>query len=498
MSIRKLAGETAIYGISSIVGRLLYFLLTPYYTHLFAPAEYGIVTDLFAYIGFAMVLFTYRMELAYFRFATESEAGKKTVFDTALTSIVGSTVLLGLIFLLLSPWMAAVSGYPDKANMVGIAVGILCLDALAEIPFARLRLERRPVKFAAIRLGSILVNLGANIFFLSFCPYALAQESWKFLHSFLNAIYTPEFGIGYIFLSNLIASGFTLLLLAPQFFKLRLSIDPALWRKMTDYALPLVVVGFSYVINEMFDRKVMTRLLPGSTEENLHQLGIYGANYKLAMLLSLFTQAFRYGAEPFFFRERGKEGSTKAYADVAKFFAIAGILGFLGVTLFIDIFKYFIAPDYWSGLGAVPVLLIANLFLGLYYNFSIWYKLTDRTRWGAYISVAGALITIILNLWLVPVWGYMGAAWATLICYATMMLASFFIGKKYLDVPYQSRRMLLYFGFALICFGLSSYFKDVFGFGFWTALAANSFLLLCFLLLVFWLEKGAFLKKKRL
>ncbi|HMR44823.1 MAG TPA: oligosaccharide flippase family protein, partial [Saprospiraceae bacterium] len=208
MSIRKLAGETAIYGISSIVGRLLYFLLTPYYTHLFAPAEYGIVTDLFAYIGFAMVLFTYRMELAYFRFATESEAGKKTVFDTALTSIVGSTVLLGLIFLLLSPWMAAVTGYPDKANMVGIAVGILCLDALAEIPFARLRLERRPVKFAAIRLGSILVNLGANIFFLSFCPYALAQESWKFLHSFLNAIYTPEFGIGYIFLSNLIASGF--------------------------------------------------------------------------------------------------------------------------------------------------------------------------------------------------------------------------------------------------------------------------------------------------
>jgi O-antigen/teichoic acid export membrane protein len=488
MSIRKLAGETAIYGLSSLVGRLLYFLLTPMYTRIFPTEEYGIVTDLFAYIGFAMVLFTYRMEVAYFRFGADSEADRKRSFDTAQLSIILSTIALGVLFLALSPWMADLSKYPGRSVLVQLAVAILCLDALAEVPFARLRMERRAVKFAAIRLLNISVNLGANLFFLVFCPYALKSQTWQFMHPIIESLYDPAFGIGYIFLSNVLASLTSVLLLLPQMRGLRFSIDWAHWRRMMRYALPLVVVGFSYVINEMFDRKAMIYLLPGSAHENHTQLGIYGANYKLAMLLALFTQAFRYAAEPFFFRVSKKTGSLQVYADVAKYFAIIGVLGFLGVMLYIDLLKYFIGPQYWSGLGVVPVLLLANLFLGLYTNFSTWYKLTDRTDLGAYISIGGALITIVLNLWWVPVFSYTGAAWATLICYTSMAVACLWIGRKYLPVPYPVGRISLYIVLGLAFFFLSEKWRPLFSEK-WLLLLANTALLGAFAAVTALLEK---------
>ncbi|MCB0664080.1 MAG: oligosaccharide flippase family protein, partial [Saprospiraceae bacterium] len=405
MSIKKLAGETAIYGISSIVSRLLYFLLTPYYTSLFLPDEYGIVTDLFAYIAFALVFFTYRMELAYFRFGSDKRE-EREAFNTGMWSLTGTTIVLGGIFIMLAPWMSGISGYADRVWLIYLALGVLVFDTLSEIPKASLRLSGRPVRFAIVQTSNIMVNLGSNLFFLWFCPWALETGYFEWFNPVINAVYFPEFGIGYIFLSNLIGSAVAFLLLLPEVRKMSWHFDKALWKKMLQYSLPLLVVGLSYVINETFDRKAMVWLLSGTVEENQTQLGIYGANYKLAMILALFTQAFRYGAEPFFFKQKNENNAKDVYAQVAYYFFLFGLLGFLGVSLFIDLFKYFLGdPAYWTGLDVVPILLMANLFLGMYYNFSVWYKLTDRTRYGAWISVGGALITIGLNLWWIPQYG---------------------------------------------------------------------------------------------
>lgn len=488
MSIRKLAGETAIYGVSSMVGRLLYFLLTPLYTAVFSTGEYGIVTDLFAYIGFAMVLFTYRMEVAYFRFGADGGAEAKRSFDTAQWSVILSTILLGAALLLLSPWMAEVSKYPDRSDLMMMSVAILCLDALSEVPFAKLRLEGRALRFAGIRLVNIAVNLCFNLFFLWLCPKVTAGEFLAFLSPLVDAVYDPRFGIGYIFLSNVFASATSFLLLLPQMRNLQLRLDGQHWRRMMRYALPLVVVGFSYVINEMFDRKMMIYLLPGTAAENQSQLGIYGANYKLAMLLALFTQAFRYAAEPFFFKQNKQSGSLQVYADVAKYFAILGVLGFLAVTLYLDIFKHFLRnPDYWAGLQVVPILLLANLCLGLYTNFSTWYKLTDRTDWGAYISVGGALLTIGLNLWWVPLFGYTGAAWATLVCYAAMMLACWATGRRFLPIPYPLGRMAFYVALGLAIYFLSIILQPRLA-DFWVRMGLHTLLLVLFLAIVLRLE----------
>lgn len=489
MSIKKLAGETAIYGISSIVSRLLYFLLTPYYTSLFLPDEYGIVTDLFAYIAFALVFFTYRMELAYFRFGAEQGQERKT-FNTGLWSLSGTTIVLGGIFILLAPWMSGISGYGERVWLIYLALGVLVFDTLTEIPKASLRLAGRPVRFAIVQTSNILVNLASNIFFLWFCPWALDGGHAEWMHPFLQAVYFPSFGIGYIFLSNLIGSATAFILLLPEIGKVQWHFDTGLWKKMLRYSLPLLVVGLSYVINETFDRKAMVWLLPGTAEENQTQLGIYGANYKLAMILALFTQAFRYGAEPFFFKQKKEGNARNIYALVAYYFFLFGLLGFLGVSLFIEVFKYFLGdPAYWEGLDVVPVLLLANLFLGMYYNFSVWYKLTDRTRYGAWISVGGAIITIGLNIWWIPEFGFRGAAWATLICYAAMMIATLIVGRRFYPVPYQINKMTGYFLLAIVIF--LSYQQGIrpLDWSMGTTLGLNALLILFFIIVVFLFEK---------
>jgi O-antigen/teichoic acid export membrane protein len=456
MSIRKLAGQTAIYGISSIIGRALYFLLTPIYTNIFPTEEYGVVTGLFALMGFGLVVFTYRMEMAYFRFGADEP---KNSFDTGFSSLVMSTVVLALLFLLFSGETAQLLGYPDHADLVAMCAGIIALDALSEIPFARLRLEGRPIRFAAIRLTGIGLNLGLNLFFLILCPWILQQEGLSSLHAIVNAIYDPEYGIGYIFFSNLMASALTLGLLLLFLRGFQFGIDRGHWKEMMRYALPLVLVGFSFVINEMLDRQLLPLLGSGTLEENQSQLGIYGANYKLAMILSLFTQAFRYGAEPFFFKERHKSDARQNYALVAKYFALIGLFGFLGIMLFLDIFKYFIGEDYWGGLHVVPVLLLANLMLGLYYNLTVWYKLTDKTMWGAYISLGGALITIGLNIWWIPVYSYTGSAWATLICYGSMAVVCYLLGQRHYAIPYPVGRFLLYLAASIGLWGLAEWWQ---------------------------------------
>jgi len=494
MSLRKLAGETVIYGLSSIIGRMLYFLLTPLYTGLFAPEAYGAVTLLFTIISFLMIVFTYRMEVAYFRYGTDDELSAKS-FNTSLLSIMGSTVLLGTLLLLIAPWMAQAAQYPQYESLFFLAILILCLDALIEIPLARLRIEGRAIRFAVVRLSSIFVNLGLNLFFLLLCPYWLEHAAaGSFWYAFAEKVYNPDFGIGYIFVANLVGSFTAFLLLLPYFVKVKLAdFDKKLWRDMLWYAAPLIIVGFSYVVNEMFDRLLMIELAPGTLEERKEQLGVYGANYKLAMIISLFTQAFRYGAEPFFFRQKKADNAMQLYADVAKFFAIVGAVGFLVVMLYIDVFKYFIRTEaYWEGLEVVPILLLANLCLGLYYNLSVWYKIMDQTRWGAYISVIGAVITIVLNVLLMPRFGYVGAAWTTLVCYATMVVINYLVGQSYYPIPYDIARIGLYVGLAILGYFNSELIREHLSGNVPLVLGLNTIMLGIYLWLIYFFEKDSF------
>lgn len=450
--LKKLAGETAIYGLSSIIGRVLNYLLTPLYTRLFIETEYGIVSELYALTGFLMVLFIYRMETAFFRYGTE-EGKREEAFSTALWSVLGTSLLFSALILFFSKNITGWLDYaPEQHTFVTIFGLILAFDTLAEIPLARLRLEHKAKRFAVIRLTGIALNIGFNLFFLLLCPWLLKQG---ILPELTGKIYRPEFGVGYIFLSNLIASAAVLLLLLPDMLRVRWQFNPSLWRTMFVYAAPLILASLAGIVNEMLDRELLKHLLPGDTASNLAQIGIYSACYKLAMLMSLFTQAFRYAAEPFFFAHAKHQDSRRLYADVTKYFTIAGALAFLGVMLYLDIFKYFIDEPYWKGLAVVPILLLANLCLGLYYNVSIWYKLTDQTMLGGWIAVGGAVITIVLNVWWIPRIGYMGSAWATLICYASMTVACWWWGRKHYPVDYDLKKIATYIALALGLYFLS-------------------------------------------
>lgn len=494
MSLKKLAGETAIYGLSSIVGRLLNFLLVPLYTSTLPPGEYSIVLGLLPFAGIVMVFFTHRMELAYFRFGTENQQEEHRSFNAAILSVIFSTAILGLLALVFSNSISGLLGYLDYSHLFRLLMITVIIDALSEIPYAKLRLEQRPIRFAAIRLTTIGLNIGLNLFFFLFCPYALASEAWSFLHPFLSLIYHEEALVAYIFISNLIGNSIGFLLLSPTLLHIRRrEFDPAIWKKMFRYALPLLVVGISYLLNETFDRLAMPRLLSGTLEENKDQLGIYGACYKLTMFLTLFTQAFRYGAEPFFFRQKTAENAKEIYANVAKFFSIIGAVGFLSVLLYLDILKpLFLRKEiYWEGIGVVPILLLANLFLGIYYNLSIWYKLTDQTKWGAYISIFGAILTVGLNVIFLPIYGYIAAAWITFLCYFMMMAFSYWLGQRKYPVPYEVGKITLYIIVAVAMYGLSEWVRPSLNENLLGILGVNTLILLLYLSIIYGQEKRA-------
>lgn len=490
MSLKKLAGATAIYGISSIFGRLINFALTPYYTNLFPPEEYAIISLLLSGVAFAFVFFTYRMELAYFRFGTDKNEDRNQIFNVSLSSIVFSTIGLVALIVLIAPYISVFWEIPDKTNLIYFCAAILAFDALNEIPKAKLRLDSRPIRFAIVQLSSILTNIIIVFFFLWFCPLVLAGDSFSGLKPFIEKIYSPDFGLGYVFVANIIGSGVAFLLLLPEWKSFKLLIDKVLWKKMMVYSLPMVIVGLSFIINEMFDRTFMIKLLPGTPEENKIALGIYSANYKIAMLLALFTQAFRYGAEPFFFKQKDAKDSLESYAVIAKYFLIISVFAFLSVTLYIDFFKHLLRkPVYWEGLQVVPVLLLANLFLGMYYNFSVWFKITDRTKYGAYISVSGAILTIVLNVWWLPVYGYIGSAWATLICYFSMTIACVILGRKFLKVPYQLNRMSFYLAIGISFFFLAAFAENMINGNLLIKTSVNSIIILFFIGIVWFLER---------
>jgi O-antigen/teichoic acid export membrane protein len=488
---KKLAGQTAIYGVSSILGRILGYLLVPLYTRLFLPAEYGTVSVFYAYAAFLVVVLTYGMETAFFRF-NESEQDKEKVLSTGMVSLIFSTLVFLSLTLLFAKPIANWIDYPTHPEYVSWFAWFLALDTLSKIPFARLRAQNRPVMFAGINLANILVNFGLNLFFLLFCPYALKHESWSFLHNFIHLVYRPDWGIEYIFISNLVASALALLLLAPQFAGIHWKPDLKLYKTMLLYAFPLLFAGMAGMVNETFDRLLLRYLLPKDIAA--YQVGIYSACYKISILMTIFIQAYKYAAEPFFFAAAREKDAKILYARIMDYFIIVVSFIFLATMVYLDDFvmRFLIGKKYWEGKGVIPILMMANLFLGVYYNLSIWYKLTSKTIWGAWISLMGAVITLALNFWWIPlganylIHGYLGSAWATFICYGAMMIISYLIGQHYFPVRYNLNKFFGYLGLATVLYAASVYVKVN---GLFLSVTFHTFLLLAFAAVAFLVEK---------
>lgn len=481
--LKKLASQTAIYGLSSIVGRLLNYLLVPLYTRVFTPEQYGVVTEMYAYVSFLIIILTYGMETAFFRY-TQNESDKEKVYSTTLISILSSSIFFIIIINIFAESIAKIIGYENKSNYIIWFAWIIGLDAISAIPFAKLREQKKAKKFAAYRLLNIFVNIFFNLFFILFLPKAYANSNSLF-HQLALSIYNPHMGEGYVFVSNLISSIFTLLLFFPSFIKINWTFDKLLWKKMIRYALPLLIAGLAGMTNETMDRILIKYLLPADI--SMIQLGIYGACYKVSILMTIFTQAFRFAAEPFFFAQEKESGSGKLYADVMKYFTIVGMVIFLGIMLFIDIVQQFVGEQYRVGIGVVPILLLANVFFGMFFNLSIWYKLSGETKYGAFLSIFGAILTIVLNIILIPKMGYMGAAWATFICYLSMLIASYLIGQKKYYIPYQVWHIVRIILLALLLYVLSIYIEPYISI--FVKYVLNSTFLIFYLLLLFFLER---------
>ncbi len=492
-SIRALAGQTFIYGLSSIVGRFLNYLLVPLHTAMFVAEQYGIITEMYAYVAFLVVLLTYGMEVAYFRFSSRSDTDSSTVFGSTVLTLLGSSSLFILLSILFAQPIAEWLRYPDNMEYVIWFAFIVGLDAVSTIPLARLREENRAKRFAGINLINIGVNIGLNVFFVGYLMPAYLIEAgkissggwlveWFGMPDWLLAnFYDHDIGVGYVFIANLVASIVKFLLLTPTMLKGRLRIDPDLLRRMLSYGFPLLIAGLMGIINETIDRIMLKRMLIDTEgkEAALTQVGIYGAVYKVAILLSLFVQAFRYAAEPFFFAREKDSDPGRTYSRVMTWFAVVASTMFLGVLLYLDLIKHFLQKEeYWSGLHIVPILLMAYVLYGFFYNLSFWYKLTERTRFGAYISGIGALVTIVGNYFLIPRFGYVGSAWSTFACYGTMVLISYALSRRYYAIGYQLGRIGILLGVALALYGLSEYLalQDP-----WLKYSVHSFFFLAFL-----------------
>lgn len=449
--VKSLAKDTAIYGLSSIVGRFLNWMLVPLYTIMFPVAEYGVVTFVYSVVALALVILTYGMETGFFRFANhERWTDPMLVYSTCLRSLAASSVaFVALVALFLKPvthWMQC-DGHPSYVLIMAVCVA---MDAFMAIPYGYLRFRKRPVRFAVLRLVNIGVNIALNLFFILLCPWLAknypASVSW---------FYRPEFGIGYIFLANLIASAVNLVMMVPELRGFRWSFNSQLWKEMMRYSAPLLVLGVAGIMNQTID-KILYPHLVSDPAEAMYGLGIYGANYKIGVLLLVFLQAFRFAYEPFIFaRSKDKpEERMKSYSDAMTYFVAFALLIFLGVMFYLGYIRYFISPRYFSGLKVVPLIMLGELFFGIFYNLSVWYKLSDRTQWGMWFSLLGLVLTLALNILLVPHIGYMGCAVAAMTSYAVMMVASYFVGQRKYPINYPVGRILSYFAYAAVLYAV--------------------------------------------
>ena len=448
LQMKILAKETAIYGVSSIVGKFLNWLLVPLYTYVLQQqSDYGIVTNLYAWTALLLVILTYGMETGFFRFANKAEENPKTVYSTSLIALFTTSLLFAVACVVWRMPIANALGYPTHSEFIALLGIVVAMDAFASIPFAYLRYKKRPLQFAALKLLFVFLNIILNLFFLVLCPKI---QDWAIISSWYN----PDYGVGYVFVANILATGIQTLCLLPAIvegFKNEHGLPTSdsrrlfsgdLLKRMLRYSLPLLVLGVCGIMNQTLDRILFPFFYDGADAQA--QLGIYGACFKVAMVMMMFTQAFRYAYEPFVFAKHKDRESVEAYADAMKYYIIFSYMILLGMIFYLDLLKFIIAPSYWEGLKVVPIVLWTYIFQGVYFNLSFWYKLTDKTQWGAYFSIIGVVITFALQAIFVPRIGYMASAASSTVCYLVIMLLSYLIGRKHLEIPYDLRRIGIY------------------------------------------------------
>lgn len=456
--LKKLANQTVIYGGTTIVSRLLNYLLVPFHTYIFLdPKNYGVVGEMYAWVALLLVILTYGMETAYFRFST-AEEDKKKVFSSTLWMLLSTSSLFVVLGLCFAQPIANLLKYPANPEYIRYFVLIVAMDAVSTIPFARLRAENKAFRFAAIKITNILINVFFNVFFLWFCPMMIRHGVGI---SFFLAIYRPEIGVGYIFIANLIASACQFALLITSCRGIAFQVDTALLKRMLKYAFPLLILGLAGIVNETMDRILIKNLSADDAETAMRNVGIYSACFKISVIMNLFIQAFRYSAEPYFFNQYKQKDAKEGYSVVMTYFVIVCAFIFLATTLYLDYLKYFVSARYHSGIGIVPLLLLAFMMLGMMYNLSIWYKLTGKTQYGAYITLGGAAITLAVNFLLIPKIGIMGAAIAHFCTYFCMMTASYLLGQKYYPVPYDLKKIGFYIFTSIAFFAVGFYLLPV-------------------------------------
>ncbi|PIB23416.1 lipopolysaccharide biosynthesis protein [Maribacter sp. 4G9] len=451
--LKKLFKQTAIYGLATVLPRMLSFLLVPIYTSVMEPEVYGEVTLIFTWFAIFNIFLAYGMETAFFRFYKDSE-NKKKVVSTSLLSLGASSIVFLLIGLLFKSALAtALNIEPRYMNFV---LCILVLDALVIVPFAWLRANEKPMRYAIIKTINVALNLGLNLFFLILLPSLAAERG----EGVFNKLFVPDFEISYILISNVIASATTLLLMLKIYLRRPYIFDMDLWKRMITYAMPVMVAGIAFTINEVFDKYLLSQLLPPDIAKS--EMGKYAACYKLALFMTLFATAFRMGIEPFFFSHSDTKNPQKAYAQITNYFVVLGSIILLAVVVFADVLKQLFVLDssYWDAMSVVPIIILASFFLGIYHNLSVWYKVTDRTKFGAYISMIGAILTIIINVALIQYFSYIASAVATLVAYGTMMVLSFYFGRMYYPIPYNFRKIIFYLGISILFSIVSFYIFD--------------------------------------
>lgn len=453
--MKGLAKDTAIYGLSSIIGRFLNWCLFPLYISVFTPLEYGQVNRIYAYVAVFMILLTYGMETGFFRFMNKKEENTLKVYSTSLITLASTSILFILLcFSFITP-ISELIKYEQKGHIMMMAMTV-AMDAFMVIPFAYLRYQKRPMRFMTIRMIFVLSNVLFNLFFLLLCPWLYKT----FPDLGLIKFYHPDFGIGYVFLSNLLSTLIVLLLLIPNTMKgLKFQFDNTLLKRILKYSFPLLILGLAGSINQAVAGLVYPYLFD-TTQEADTQLGIYNASLKITVIITMFIQAFRYAYEPFFFGKNKKKGNTKPYADAMKYFIIFALFIFLGMMFYIDVIKYLMnifGKDFIAGLDILPYAMLGEIFFGIYFNLSVWYKLTDKTKYGAYFSIFGCIIQITMNIILVPMYGYIASAWATFACNLIIMIISYFFGQKYLPIKYDLKSIFIYFIIAIGFYAAAMY-----------------------------------------
>lgn len=453
--LKKLASQTVVYGLGSVLPRVITFLYAFILTYIFKkPSDLSANTEFYTYVSFINILFTYGMETAFFHFSSKME-DKNRVYSTALISIFGSTAVLTLLFMAFSGSLAVLVKEPEHRNYVVWCVLIVATDALMAIPFARLRLQNKARKFAGLKLLNVSVYILFNIFYFNICKPAFHDEPGSFFAKFYN----PEVGVGYTFLAGLFANLVSLAFLAKDFLQIEYVFDKALLKSMLRYTWPLLILGFAGMINETFDRLILKYLLPVDVART--ELGVYGACYRIAMLMTIFTTAFKYAAEPFFFNNAANRNSQKLTALVMKYYVLFCLFLFLGIMMNLPWLQALVSKNYRTGIAVVPILLLANLCVGVYWNLSIWFKLTGQTKFGAMITVIGAVITLVFNFVGIPKFGYMACAWGTLASYSVMMVISYVLGQKYYPIKYNLRSIFVFTFLALGFYFISLLYKGM-------------------------------------